>query len=138
MSSSHWAWASPTRPFQSSFRLHDEEQLRVLDMMSAKSLDADFAFSCACHTAAGENKNEVIYPAAALQFCGFRRVLGTLWEMMDVDGPELADRFYRRLFRQKKGRPFQIDVRDTVEALFRFSQTVFIQKKQTESTCCRR
>jgi tetratricopeptide (TPR) repeat protein/CHAT domain-containing protein len=129
----------PTRPFQSSFQLHDEEQLRVLDIMSAKSLDADFAFLCACHTAAGDNENtpnEVIHPAAALQFCGFRSVVGTLWEMMDVDGPELAERFYRRLFRQKKGRPVQIDVvqidvRDTAEAMHKVVSAMRLSKHVT-------
>ena len=124
----------PTRPFQSSFQLHDEEQLRVLDIMSAKSLDADFAFLCACHTAAGDNENtpnEVIHPAAALQFCGFRSVVGTLWEMMDADGPELAGRFYRRLLRQKKGGPVQIDVRDTAEAMHKVVSAMRLSKHVT-------
>ena len=124
----------PTRPFQSSFELHDEEQLRVLDIMSAKSLDADFAFLCACHTAAGDNENtpnEVIHPAAALQFCGFRSVVGTLWEMADADGPVVAKRFYRCLLRQKKGGPFQIDVRDTAGAMHKIVSAMRLSKNMT-------
>ena len=53
------------------------------------------AFLSACHTAAGDSKgtpDEVVHLAAALQFCGFRSVVGTLWAMEDVG-------FYRYMLR---------------------------------------
>jgi CHAT domain-containing protein len=40
----------------------------------------------------------VIHLAAAMQFCGFRSVVGTMWAMADVDGRDLARCFYRSVF----------------------------------------
>ena len=69
------------------------------------------AFLSACHTAAEDSKgtlNEVVHLAAALQFCGFRSVVGTSWAMEDVDG------FYRYILRTPGAVP---DFRDSAEAL---------------------
>lgn len=80
--------------------------------MDARLPNAELAFLAACHSAAsataGESQaasgssfvssneapDEVLNLANAVQFCGFRSVVGTLWTMADVDGPELARRFY--------------------------------------------
>ncbi|KIK04823.1 hypothetical protein K443DRAFT_92380 [Laccaria amethystina LaAM-08-1] len=35
---------------------------------------------------------------ASLIFSGFRRVVATMWKMMDKDGPTIADTFYKELF----------------------------------------
>ncbi|EIM86437.1 uncharacterized protein STEHIDRAFT_57793, partial [Stereum hirsutum FP-91666 SS1] len=40
--------------------------------------------------------------ATAVQFCGFRSVVGTLWTMADVDGPELARRFYECMMNDRR------------------------------------
>jgi CHAT domain-containing protein len=56
------------------------------------------AFLSACHTAAinvDNTPDEAIHLAAALQFCGFRSVVGTLWEMADVDAPDVAEDMFR-------------------------------------------
>ncbi|KAF9063113.1 hypothetical protein BDP27DRAFT_1479879 [Rhodocollybia butyracea] len=57
--------------------------------------------SHACHTAEQSPDsvhNEVIHLAAAMQFCGFRGVVGTMWEMADIDGPDMVKDFYSHLF----------------------------------------
>jgi CHAT domain-containing protein len=74
------------------------------DLIKARLSNAEFAFLSACHTAAIDVDNtpdEAIHLAAALQFCGFRSVVGTLWGMADIDGPGVAEDFYRYMFHEK-------------------------------------
>ena len=57
------------------------------------SSDAEFAFLSACHPAELTEQtitDEVLHPAAAMQFCGFRSVVGTMWAMADFDGRDLT------------------------------------------------
>jgi CHAT domain-containing protein len=42
--------------------------------------------------------DEVLHLAAAMQFCGFRSVVGTMWAMADTDGEGLARDFYSEVF----------------------------------------
>ncbi|KAI9435658.1 hypothetical protein BJY52DRAFT_1422103 [Lactarius psammicola] len=42
--------------------------------------------------------DEVLHLAAAVQYCGFRSVVGTMWAMVDEDGRDLAEHFYKALF----------------------------------------
>lgn len=49
----------------------------------------------------GSIYDEVIHLAAAMQFCGFRSVVGTMWEMADRDGPDLVKDFYSYVFAKK-------------------------------------
>ena len=105
------------QPFQSSFRLHNYNHLTLIDLIQAQLPNAELAFLSACHTAAGDldgTPDEVIHLAAALQFCGFRSVVGTLWAMEDVDGCEVAEYFYRHMFRTPGAIP---NFRDSAEAL---------------------
>ncbi|EJC97821.1 uncharacterized protein FOMMEDRAFT_162156 [Fomitiporia mediterranea MF3/22] len=62
--------------------------------------NAEFAFLSACHTAEQPHLgtyDEVLHLAAAMQFCGFRSVIGTMWELYDPDGPPLARGVYKYL-----------------------------------------
>lgn len=43
--------------------------------------------------------DEILSLAAAVQFCGFKLIVGTLWTMNDSDGPILAEQFYQNLLR---------------------------------------
>ncbi|KAJ7180462.1 CHAT domain-containing protein [Mycena filopes] len=103
-------------PFQSAFRLHAGAQLRLLDVVQARLPQADFAFLSACETATGDvgAPDEAIHLAAAMQFAGFRSVVGTLWQMPDMDGPFVAREFYGHLFREGGG---IADFRDSAAAL---------------------
>jgi hypothetical protein len=97
-------------PFHSSFKLHNGERLELLDIIQARVPDAELAFVSACHGAAVDvegTPDEVIHLSAALQFCGFRSVVGTLWAMADRDGPDVADDFYGHMFRDLQNVNFQ-------------------------------
>ena len=70
---------------------------------------AEFAFLSACHTAEvteGSNVDEGLHLAAAVQYCGFRSVVGTMWAMVDEDGRDLAKNFYEALFANARGMPY--------------------------------
>jgi len=91
----------PGKPFESSFKLHGGERLPLLDIVRSQLPDAEFAFLSACHTAELTEESisdEVLHLAAAMQFCGFRSVVGTMWAMADPDGQGLARDFYSSVF----------------------------------------
>ena len=68
---------------------HGDDRLTLLNLIPVKLPNAEFAFLAACHTAAGDpnTPDETIHLAAALQFCGFQSVVGTLWATADKAGP---------------------------------------------------
>ena len=103
------------QPFHGSFELHNGS-LTLLDLMQARLPNAELAFLSACHSAEGDliTPDETIHLAAALQFCGFRSVVGTLWAMADKDGPIVSKEFYKHMFRKPENRA---DFRDSAEAL---------------------
>jgi tetratricopeptide (TPR) repeat protein len=104
------------QPFNSWFELHNNEHLTVLDLAQAQLPNAELAFLSACHSAAGNvhgTPDEVIHLAGALQFGGFKNVIGTLWAMVDDDGPTVAQVFYSHMFRN----PNRIDFSESAEAL---------------------
>ena len=89
------------KPFEASFTLHDGSRLTLLDLARSRLPDAEFAFLSCCHAAeiTGESvADEALHLTAAMQYCGFRSVVGTMWEMADTDGRDLAKNFYKSLF----------------------------------------
>ncbi|KAG8904276.1 hypothetical protein FRB99_001979 [Tulasnella sp. 403] len=90
-------------PLQSHFALHDGS-LSVLDLVKQSLPQAELAFLSACHSAAGDltTPEEFLHLAAAMQFAGFRSMVGTMWAMNDEDGPRLTEAFYRRISRGSK------------------------------------
>jgi len=105
-----------SKPFHASFQLHGSSRLTLLDLIQARLPNAELAFLSACHTASGglTTLDETIHLAAALQFCGFRSVVGTLWAMEDEDGPSISKEFYKYMFRNPGNK---VDFRDSAEAL---------------------
>ncbi|KAI0258267.1 CHAT domain-containing protein [Gloeopeniophorella convolvens] len=88
------------KPFEASFKLHGENRLTLLDIIRSRVPNAELAFLSACHTAELADKkdpDEMLHLAAAMQYCGFRSVVGTMWEMADLDGKDMAKYFYGRL-----------------------------------------
>jgi CHAT domain-containing protein len=59
----------------------------------------EFAFLSACHTTTGHSSSpdEVIHLAAAMQFSGFRSVIGSMWSVDDDDAGQVVSAFYRNL-----------------------------------------
>ncbi|EJD06607.1 TPR-like protein [Fomitiporia mediterranea MF3/22] len=80
------------KPFDSSFKLADRG-LTLLDIIQSNVPNAEFAFLSACHTAELSHSgvhDEALHLSAAMQFSGFRSVIGTMWELYDEDGPLFA------------------------------------------------
>ena len=100
------------KPFEAGFELHGGKRLTLLDIVRSHLPAAEFAFLSACHTAEvteGSIIDEGLHLAAAVQYCGFRSVVGTMWAMVDEDGRDLAKYFYKALFspsRQDEGIPY--------------------------------
>ena len=97
------------KPFETGFELHGNAHLTLLEIVRANLPAAEFAFLSACHTAEmteGSVVDEGLHLAAAVQYCGFRSVVGTMWAMVDEDGRDLAEKFYKALFANSKGTPY--------------------------------
>ena len=91
----------PGRPFESSFLLQDKTHLTLLHIASSRLPSAELAFLAACHTAElaeDGTPDEVLHLTAAMQFSGFRSVVGTMWAMADEDGRDLSEYFYSKMF----------------------------------------
>ena len=98
------------KPFDASFKLHRGSRLTLLDIVQSRLPHAEFALLSCCHAAEiteDSVADEALHLTAAMQYCGFRSVVGTMWEMADVDGRDLAKTFYKSLFSsQDAGVPY--------------------------------
>ncbi len=93
------------KPFDASFDLHGDN-LTLLEIVRSQLPAAEFAFLSACHTAElteDSIADEGLHLAAAMQFCGFRSVIGTMWAMADTDGADLSKHFYKSIFSESTG-----------------------------------
>ena len=91
------------KPFDASLELHGDN-LTLLNIVGSQLPTAEFAFLSACHTAElteGSLSDEGLHLAAAMQYCGFRSVAGTMWAMADTDGADLSKHFYKAIFEDK-------------------------------------
>ena len=89
------------KPFDASFELHGGSRLTLLEIVRSHLPTAEFAFLSACHTAELTDESiadEGLHLAAAVQYCGFRSVVGTMWAMADTDGQDLSKQFYKSVF----------------------------------------
>jgi len=108
----------PGKPLDSSFKLYQGKRLSLLDIVQSQLPNAELAFLAACHAAKLTDESpvdEALHLAAAMQCCGFRSVVGTMWAMADTDGRDLAENFYKSVF---SGREQGVSYRErTAEAL---------------------
>ena len=92
----------PGKPFEASFELHGGDRLTLLDIVRSRlAITAELAFLSACHTAEHtdlEHPDEALHLTAAMQYCGFRSVVGTMWAMADTDGRDLSAHLYGHMF----------------------------------------
>ena len=78
------------KPFDASLELHGDN-LTLLNIIGSQLPAAEFAFLSACHTTElteGSVTDEGLHLAAAMQYCGFRSIVGTMWAMADTDGED--------------------------------------------------
>jgi CHAT domain-containing protein len=93
------------KPFDASFQLYEDKRLTLLDILRSQLATAEFAFLSACHTAEiteGSVADEALHLTAAVQYCGFRSVVGTMWAMADMDGKGLVEDFYKSTFSEEE------------------------------------
>jgi CHAT domain-containing protein len=100
----------PGKPFGASFKLYEDKRLSLLDIVRSRLPEAEFAFLSACHTAQLTDESisdEALHLSAAMQYCGFRSVVGTMWAVLDKDGRDLAGNFYKQwCWKQWQGVPY--------------------------------
>ncbi|KAN0136709.1 hypothetical protein V8E53_005479 [Lactarius tabidus] len=65
------------------------------DIATSRLPPASFGFLSAWHT--DMSTYEGLNIAAAMQYHGFGSVVGTMWKMVDIDGKDISESFYRYL-----------------------------------------
>ncbi|KAN0088740.1 CHAT domain containing protein [Tylopilus felleus] len=86
------------QPFESAFALHDGH-FTIQRIIGCEMQNPEFAYLSACHTTVGdeESPDEVIHLAAAMQFLGFRSVIGTMWAVDDGETNKITSTFYKHM-----------------------------------------
>ncbi|MGK5691998.1 CHAT domain-containing protein [Streptomyces sp. URMC 128] len=104
-----------TRPSQGGVVLHDAV-LTVADLRSDRYTQGEFVFLSACQTALGgvDLPDESIAVTSALQYTGWRQVIGTLWSVGATTAAEVTTDFYDALVTDEVLRP-----EGAAEALYR-------------------
>ncbi|EIM79959.1 uncharacterized protein STEHIDRAFT_163213 [Stereum hirsutum FP-91666 SS1] len=102
-------------PFETYFYL-STQRLEIQDILKEKLPNAEMAMLAVCHGAAvgPGSPDGTISLATAMQFSGFKSVVGSLWAMSDADGPQLAEGFYKAML---SGGTENIDIRKASRAL---------------------
>jgi tetratricopeptide (TPR) repeat protein len=87
-------------PDRTGFALWDGT-LTVSDLTAQPTQRRDLAFLSACQTATGSVRHldEAIHLAAAMQYLGYRHVIGTMWTISDSLAPQVANAVYTELTR---------------------------------------
>ncbi|KDR86180.1 hypothetical protein GALMADRAFT_53910 [Galerina marginata CBS 339.88] len=104
--------------------------LSITRIIREKISNGSLAFLCACETAMGDEKlpNETLTLGACFLNAGFRSVIAAM-EIMDKDGPIVADVFYEELFRGPDGKPMLVpDTEKSPQALHKAVQKLRFQK----------
>ena len=85
-----------TQPFESAFALQDGH-FTIQRIIGCDLKNPEFAYLSACHTTVGdeESPDEVIHLASAMQFVGFRSVIGTMWAVDDGETNKITSTFYK-------------------------------------------
>jgi CHAT domain-containing protein len=87
---------NPQQPFESAFALHDGH-FTIQRLIGCDLKNPEFAYLSACHTTVGDkdSPDEVIHLASAMQFVGFRSVIGTMWAVDDSETNKITSTFYK-------------------------------------------
>ena len=88
------------KPFDAWFGLDAEGEDRplLLDIVRSHLPNAEFAFLSVRHAAELTDESaadKALHLAAAMPYCGFRRVVGTMWAVVDKGGPEISRQLYK-------------------------------------------
>ncbi|KAF9553215.1 hypothetical protein CPC08DRAFT_713959 [Agrocybe pediades] len=112
----------------SSLFLAQGTRLTLSDISALHLPHAEFAFLSACQTATGDEllPEESIHLVAGMLFAGYRGAVGTMWSIVDEDGPHVADRFYTELC--KAGTPTADKAASSLHAAINQLRTSELQK----------
>ncbi|KAJ7475034.1 CHAT domain-containing protein [Mycena latifolia] len=88
-------------PTNSALLLAGSSKLTLSDVIQLQLPHADLAFLSACQTATGSKnlQDESVHLTAGMLLAGYRGVIGTMWSIMDADGPQVAGDVYAHLFK---------------------------------------
>ncbi|KAJ6620515.1 CHAT domain-containing protein, partial [Mycena sp. CBHHK59/15] len=86
-------------PPKSHLQLY-EGILELETILQMSLSNAEFVFLAACQTAKGDDQlmNESFHLGGGFIAAGFRGAIGTMWSMLDADGPVVAEAVYTHLF----------------------------------------
>ncbi|KAJ7463375.1 TPR-like protein [Mycena latifolia] len=89
-------------PTNSALLLAGDSKLTLSDIIQLQLPHADLAFLSACQTATGSKhlEDEAVHLTAGMLLAGYRGVIGTMWSIMDGDGPRVASDVYTHLFKK--------------------------------------
>ena len=91
---------NPEKPFESAFALHDGP-FTIQHIIGCDLKNPVFAYLSACHTTVGdrERPDGAIHLALAMQFAGFRSVIGTMREVDDGEATrnKIVTTFYKHM-----------------------------------------
>ncbi|KAJ7465574.1 TPR-like protein [Mycena latifolia] len=107
MRKSHWAHFACHglqdifNPTNSALLLAGDSKLTLSNIIQLHLPHADLAFLSACQTATGSKtlEDEAVHLTAGMLLAGYRGVIGTMWSIMDADGPRVASDVYAHLFK---------------------------------------
>ncbi|KAJ7467583.1 TPR-like protein [Mycena latifolia] len=88
-------------PTNSALLLAGSSRLTLANIIQLHLPHADLAFLSACQTATGSKhlEDESVHLTAGMLLAGYRGVIGTMWSIMDTDGPQVAGDVYAHLFK---------------------------------------
>ncbi|KAJ7474958.1 CHAT domain-containing protein [Mycena latifolia] len=88
-------------PTNSALLLAGSSKLTISDIIQLQLPHADLAFQSACQTATGSKnlQDESVHLTAGMLLAGYHGVIGTMWSIMDADGPQVASDVYAHLFK---------------------------------------
>ncbi|NUP25597.1 MAG: CHAT domain-containing protein [Nocardia sp.] len=88
---------------ESGLILHDG-RLGLDELADMNLTGGRLAFLSACVSALPDARarEEALHPAAAFHLNGFSHVIGTMWQIASVDGPAIADDFYRMVLTERR------------------------------------
>ncbi|TFK58610.1 hypothetical protein BDN72DRAFT_62771 [Pluteus cervinus] len=95
----------PSKPWESALILSNHTRLTLREISDMSLPHAEFAYLSACQTAKGvvQAPDQSAHLSTGMLACGYRSVIGTLWQISDEYAPFVADRVYAKML--EGGRP---------------------------------
>ncbi|TFK65420.1 hypothetical protein BDN72DRAFT_773366 [Pluteus cervinus] len=113
--------AKPDEPMESALILANHAHLTLREISDMSLPQAEFAFLSACYTARGvaEAPDQAAHLSTGMLVCGYRSVIGTMWQISDGYAPFVADHVYAKMLEggQSDYRRAACALHDAVQAL---------------------